>query len=46
MEYRALHRRSIEDPEGFWAEQARLIEWQEPPKQILDRSRLPFTRCQ
>ncbi|MBM2832051.1 MAG: acetyl-coenzyme synthetase, partial [Dehalococcoidia bacterium] len=22
-----LHRRSVEDPEGFWAEQARHLDW-------------------
>ena len=44
QDYAELHRRSIDDPRGFWAEQARLIDWQEPPTQILDDSRLPFTR--
>jgi acetyl-CoA synthetase len=27
-EYRALYRRSVEDPEGFWAEQAEILHWQ------------------
>lgn len=31
-------------PEGFWAEQARLIDWQEPPQQVLDASQPPFAR--
>ena len=26
-EYRALYKRSVEDPEGFWAEQAATLEW-------------------
>ena len=25
--YRALHQRSLSDPEGFWAEQAKAIDW-------------------
>ena len=25
--YRALHQRSLKDPEGFWAEQAKAIDW-------------------
>ena len=29
--YQAMYRRSVEDPEGFWAEQAEaLLEWQRP----------------
>ncbi len=44
MDYREFHRRSIADPEAFWGEQAKLIDWQTPPAQVLDRSRLPFTR--
>ena len=44
MDYQTVYRRSIEDPDSFWAEQARLIDWQTPFKQVLDTSRLPFTR--
>ena len=40
--YEDFHARSIEDPDGFWAEQAQLIDWQTPPKQILDASNPPF----
>ncbi|MCH8961096.1 MAG: hypothetical protein IH820_07145, partial [Bacteroidetes bacterium] len=29
-EYRAMYRRSIEDPEGFWGEQAQRLTWFEP----------------
>ncbi|WP_019374962.1 AMP-binding protein, partial [Melaminivora alkalimesophila] len=39
-----FHRRSIEDRDAFWAEQARLIEWQTPPQQICDWSNPPFAR--
>ena len=44
MDYQTVYRRSIEDPAGFWAEQAELIDWQTPFKQVLDTSRLPLTR--
>lgn len=40
--YADFYRRSIESPEAFWAEQARLIDWQTPPQRILDASRPPF----
>ena len=30
MGYAEFYRRSIEDRDGFWAEQARLIDWQQP----------------
>jgi propionyl-CoA synthetase len=42
--YDDFHRRSIEDPDGFWAEQAKLIDWHAPPRKICDYSRPPFTR--
>jgi propionyl-CoA synthetase len=44
MGYEEFYRRSIEEPEAFWAEQAELIHWQSPPQQILDASQLPFRR--
>jgi acetyl-CoA synthetase len=34
--YEALYHRSLEDPEGFWAEQARSLSWFAQPEQILD----------
>ena len=39
-----LHRRSLEDPDGFWGEAARALEWYREPSVILDRSRPPFFR--
>lgn len=42
--YSDFHRRSIDDSEAFWAEQAGLIDWQTPPRQILDASNPPFAR--
>jgi propionyl-CoA synthetase len=43
MSYAEFYRRSIEQPEAFWDEQARLIEWRTPYTQVLDYSRAPFT---
>src|SRR6266568_4285589 len=40
--YREFHRRSIEDKEGFWAEQAKLVHWEKPPGKVLDYGRPPF----
>src|SRR3989442_1346176 len=42
--YREFHRRSIEDKEGFWAEQAKLVHWEKPPEKVLDYGRPPFAR--
>src|SRR5438045_6050671 len=42
--YREFHRRSLEDREGFWAEQAKLVHWNKPFKKVLDYSRPPFAR--
>ena len=40
----AFHQRSIQDKEGFWAEQATSIEWFTPPEKILDFSNPPFAK--
>ena len=39
-----FYRRSIEDRDAFWAEQARLIDWQTPPQTICDYSQPPFAK--
>jgi propionyl-CoA synthetase len=39
-----FYRRSIHDRDAFWAEQAPLIEWKQPPRTICDYSRPPFAR--
>ncbi|MBP6097700.1 MAG: AMP-binding protein, partial [Methyloversatilis sp.] len=39
-----FHKRSITQRDDFWAEQARLIDWQAPAQQICDYSRPPFAR--
>jgi len=40
--YKEFHARSIRDPEGFWGEQAKLIDWHRPYDTVLDYSRPPF----
>ncbi len=42
--HEAAWRRSLEDPEGFWGEAARAIDWFEPYARVLDASRPPFHR--
>jgi len=41
---REQHARSLADPEGFWRDAARAIDWSTPARTILDRSRSPFDR--
>ena len=42
--YRALHARSLQDPEGFWAEQAAAIDWTKRWDKVLDGTKPPFYR--
>ncbi len=42
--YSAFHRRSIDDRDGFWREQAALVDWHRPFDQVLDYSRPPFAK--
>jgi propionyl-CoA synthetase len=42
--YKEFHRRSIEQREAFWAEQAALVDWHKPFEKVLDYSRPPFTK--
>ncbi len=39
-----IHRRSLAEPEAFWAEAASAINWDEPWQQVLDDSRAPLYR--
>jgi propionyl-CoA synthetase len=39
-----FHRQSLDDREGFWSEQAKLIDWKTPPQQVLDYANPPFAR--
>ena len=43
-DYAEFYRRSIDDRDGFWREQAGLIDWQTQPQQICDDSQPPFVR--
>ncbi len=40
----AFHRRSLEDREGFWTEQAKLIHWHKPFGKVLDYAKPPFAK--
>ncbi|SEK22078.1 propionyl-CoA synthetase [Roseateles sp. YR242] len=42
--YQAFYDRSLSDPEGFWSEQAELIDWGQPFQQVCDASHPPFVR--
>lgn len=44
MGYAELHRRSIEDPEGFWGDLAAELHWYKPWDKVLDDSKAPFYR--
>jgi propionyl-CoA synthetase len=42
--YRDFHRRSIQDRDAFWREEAQLIHWHKPFQKVLDYSRAPFSK--
>jgi propionyl-CoA synthetase len=42
--YKEFHRRSIDEREKFWDEEAKLVDWHRPYKSVLDYSRPPFAR--
>lgn len=44
MSYKEIYTRSLEDPEGFWADAAKDIDWYKPADKILDDSNIPFYR--
>ncbi len=43
-DYRTTYQRSIDDPDAFWAEAARAVDWRRPPTTVLDRGDAPFYR--
>ncbi len=44
MSHRESYQRSLQDPAGFWAEQAAQISWDRPWDQVLDESAAPDYR--
>jgi propionyl-CoA synthetase len=42
--YADVHQRSITERDAYWAEQAKLIDWQTPPQRICNNDNPPFTR--
>jgi propionyl-CoA synthetase len=42
--YQDFHKRSIEQRDAFWGEQAPLIHWNKPFQQVCDYSRPPFAK--
>ncbi|WP_340619417.1 propionate--CoA ligase [Xenorhabdus siamensis] len=44
MSFQDFYQRSIDEPNAFWAEQAKRIHWQHPFAQALDHSNPPFAR--
>ena len=42
--YETFYRRSIEEPEAFWAEEAEFIHWNKRWERVLDFDRPPFAR--
>ncbi len=39
-----FHKQSIDNPDAFWAEQAKLVDWHKPFEKTLDFSRPPFAK--
>jgi propionyl-CoA synthetase len=44
VDYRTFHRRSIDERDAFWAEQAQLIDWHRPFETVCDYDRPPFAK--
>jgi propionyl-CoA synthetase len=44
LSYAEFHRRSVEDRDTFWAEQAALIDWHKPFDEVCDYSNPPFAK--
>jgi propionyl-CoA synthetase len=42
--YREIHAQSIRDPAAFWSEQAQLVDWETPFREVLDYSNPPFAK--
>ncbi|MFZ6680530.1 propionate--CoA ligase [Undibacterium sp. Tian12W] len=44
MSYAAFYQKSIQEPEAFWGQEAKLIDWHKPYEQVLDHSKPPFAK--
>ena len=44
MDFADFYQKSIDDPQAFWADEAKLIDWHQPFTQTLDASKPPFTK--
>ena len=44
MSYKEIYRRSLEQPEGFWAEAAEALDWDRRWERVLDDSEAPYYR--
>ncbi len=42
--YKEFHARSLADPEGFWAAEARRIDWHKPFGKVLEYAKPPFSK--
>ncbi len=42
--YAEFHRRSIEDRDAFWSEQAALVDWHKPFDRVCNYDNPPFAR--
>jgi propionyl-CoA synthetase len=42
--YSDFYRRSIEDRDSFWREQAQLVDWQQAPTEICNDNNPPFAK--
>ena len=42
--YAEFYKRSIEQPEAFWRDEAKLVDWHKPPQTIRDYSKPPFVK--
>jgi propionyl-CoA synthetase len=42
--YSEFYKRSIEQPEAFWGDEAKLVDWHKPPQNIRDYSKPPFVK--
>ncbi|MGZ5088298.1 MAG: propionate--CoA ligase [Usitatibacter sp.] len=42
--YKDFYKRSLDDPEGFWAAEARCIDWHKPFGKVLEYAKPPFRK--